>query len=37
MFPKERKKRMDVPIDELDGKILRTMQRDAGQSLDEIA
>ena len=30
MFPKERKKRMDVPIDELDGKILRTMQRDAG-------
>jgi Lrp/AsnC family transcriptional regulator len=37
MFPKERKKRMDVRIDELDRKILRTMQRDAGQSLDEIA
>jgi Lrp/AsnC family transcriptional regulator len=33
----ERKKRMDVRIDELDRKILRTMQRDAGQSLDEIA
>ena len=28
---------MDVRIDELDRKILRTMQRDAGQSLDEIA
>ena len=28
---------MDVLIDELDRKILRTMQRDAGQSLDEIA
>jgi Lrp/AsnC family transcriptional regulator len=37
MFPKERKKRMDVRIDELDRKILRTLQRDAGQSLDEIA
>jgi Lrp/AsnC family transcriptional regulator len=37
MFPKERKKRMDVRIDELDRKILRAMQRDAGQSLDEIA
>jgi Lrp/AsnC family transcriptional regulator len=37
MFPKERKKRMVVRIDELDRKILRTMQRDAGQSLDEIA
>jgi Lrp/AsnC family transcriptional regulator len=33
----ERKKRMDVRIDELDRKILRAMQRDAGQSLDEIA
>ncbi|WP_044043919.1 Lrp/AsnC family transcriptional regulator [Octadecabacter antarcticus] len=28
---------MDVRIDELDRKILRAMQRDAGQSLDEIA
>ena len=28
---------MDVRIDELDRKILREMQRDAGQSLDEIA
>jgi Lrp/AsnC family transcriptional regulator len=28
---------MDVRIDELDRKILRTMQADAGQSLDEIA
>ena len=28
---------MDVRIDELDRKILRTMQCDAGQSLDEIA
>lgn len=28
---------MDVRIDELDRKILRTMQVDAGQSLDEIA
>jgi len=28
---------MVVRIDELDRKILRTMQRDAGQSLDEIA
>ena len=28
---------MDVRIDELDRKILRTMQEDAGQSLDEIA
>ncbi|MDE0970332.1 MAG: Lrp/AsnC family transcriptional regulator [Octadecabacter sp.] len=28
---------MDVRIDELDRKILRTMQHDAGQSLDEIA
>jgi Lrp/AsnC family transcriptional regulator len=37
MFPKEGRKRMDVRIDELDRKILRTMQRDAGQSLDEIA
>ena len=28
---------MDVRIDELDRKILRTMQADAGQSLDQIA
>lgn len=28
---------MDVRVDELDRKILRAMQRDAGQSLDEIA
>jgi len=28
---------MDVRIDDLDRKILREMQRDAGQSLDEIA
>ncbi|HCP82626.1 MAG TPA: ArsR family transcriptional regulator [Octadecabacter sp.] len=28
---------MDVRIDDLDRKILRTMQADAGQSLDEIA
>ena len=28
---------MDVRIDELDRKILKAMQRDAGQSLDEIA
>ncbi|MBU2993112.1 Lrp/AsnC family transcriptional regulator [Octadecabacter sp. 1_MG-2023] len=28
---------MDVRVDELDRKILRTMQADAGQSLDEIA
>ena len=32
-----KEKRMDVRIDELDRKILKAMQADAGRSLDEIA
>jgi len=37
LFSKTEQKRMDVRIDELDRKILKAMQADASQSLDEIA
>ena len=37
LFSKTGQKRMDVRIDELDRKILKAMQADAGRSLDEIA
>lgn len=37
VFAEKEELRMDVRLDDLDRKILRELQRDAGQSLDEIA